>query len=108
MSDNIQLPGRLPTPGDWPCQRAPMEDPPPRLLAALYVLLRDQVQPGDMEQIMLMIRDHDAKSTFTNDHLRGYALALCTYLLDPPPKHTGQPTADDECDDPNCPACGVP
>lgn len=66
-------------PEDWPC-RTEAQDPPPRLVAALYVLMRDHVQPGDLEQVMLQVR-HEAENTvFTNPHLEGYARSLATYL----------------------------
>lgn len=59
-----------------------MLQPPPRLLAALYVLLRDHVAPGDLEQTCLLVSDHADGTIFTNPYLEGYARALCTYLLD--------------------------
>ncbi len=108
VTDAVAAPS-LPVPGDWPCQQDQMDSPPPRLLAALYLLLRDHVQPGDVEQVMLNIAREDGATVFCNVHLEGYARALCTYLLEVPPLlHIGQPTDDDKCDHPNCPACGVP
>lgn len=73
----------VPTPdeGDWPCQQDEMMSPPPRLLAALYLLMRDYVQPGDLEQVMIDVSEHGEDATFTNPHLLKYAGALCSHLL---------------------------
>lgn len=69
---------------DWPCN-TPVGDKeaerlPPRLVHALYLLLRDHVQPGDVEQIMLHVRDAQPDTIFTNEHLIGYARSLAKYL----------------------------
>lgn len=83
----------LPEAGAWPCQQSPNHTHP-RLVAAWYVLLRDHVQPGDIEQVLLNLRGTpaDAEHAFTNPHLEGLARAHVTFLLgelvevvDPPP-----------------------
>ncbi len=107
-SAELEAPG-LPASGDWPCQRSPATPAPPRLLAALYLLLRDHVKPGDLEQVMLnVVAHHDEHSVFTNHWLEHLARSYVTYLLEiPAPVHTGQPIEGDECDDDDCPLCGV-
>lgn len=77
---NMSIPARL---EDWPCRTEPA-DPPSRLVAALYLLLRDHVAAGDLEQVCLHIRDHGADVAYTNPHLSAYAGALATYLTTPP------------------------
>jgi hypothetical protein len=72
--------GSLPNEGEWPCQTEPKGDLPPRLVDALYVLLRDYVQPGDLEQLMIF-KTSTEPSEYTNKHLEGYARSLATYLL---------------------------
>lgn len=73
----------IPAPGDWPCQQEPAVDPPPRLLAFLYLLLRDGMPaPGDVEGAAINVSEHHDNADYTNDHLEGYARALCTHLLD--------------------------
>lgn len=71
----------IPDEGNWPCQQDEMESPPPRLLAALYLLMRDHVPPGDLEQVMIDVSEHGPDATFTNPHLLKYAGALCSHLL---------------------------
>lgn len=110
VTEAVRAPS-LPVRGDWPCQQDPMEDPPPRLLAALYLFLRDG-SPGDVEQKMLNVASLEP-TDFTNGYLEDYARSLCTYLLEEPPLvHSGQPVVDPAgesvCDDPHCPVCGVP
>lgn len=109
---DVQPTAQWPLDGQWPCQHAPMPNPPPRLLGALYCLMRDHVSPGDLEQVMLNVEGQVPGTRFTNPHLEWYARALCTYLLHgeciPPTRlgHTGQPTGDNACDDDHCPVCG--
>lgn len=71
-----------PSSPDWPCRSEPDADSPPRLLAFLYLVLRDGAQsPGDVEQLALNVRDHRDGATFTNPHLERYARSLSTFLL---------------------------
>lgn len=77
------MPDRLPKDGEWPCQRPPHPDPPPRLLGALYILLRDHVHPGDMEQVLINVRyEGEGDTVFTNRHLEELVRAHATYLLE--------------------------
>lgn len=70
-----------PDPGSdrWPCRTAPAGGPP-RLVAALYLLLRDEVFAGDMEGLMLHVRGATADIEYTNPHLESYARSLAAYL----------------------------
>lgn len=72
---------RLPLHGNWPCQTPVREDTPlaPRLVAALYVLMRDHIQPGDMEQVLIDVVGVKAVD-YTNPHLEGLARAHAAYL----------------------------
>lgn len=67
----------------FPCQTTPSEDAelPQRLVSALYRLLRDHVQPGELE-LACMNAASRGPISFTNPHLERYAKALATYLLD--------------------------
>lgn len=67
---------------DWPCRHEPAMALPPRLRSFLYLILRDYVQPGDVEQAALQSRDAAESTTYTNPHLVGYADSLASYLLD--------------------------
>lgn len=88
----------LPEAGAWPCQQSP-DRQHPRLVAAWYVLLRDHVQPGAVEQVLMNLRrtPADAEHEFTNPHLEGMARAHSTFLTvgvvdeapDPPPSPDG-------------------
>lgn len=71
---------QIPEPGDWPCQQDGITNPPPRLLSVLYVLLRDWVQPGDLEQTCIQVQE-DVDVDFTNAHLESYARSLIGFLL---------------------------
>lgn len=71
---------RTPTDGNWPCQTTPDTGLPPRLVAALYVLMRDHVHPGDLEQVAIHVTAHTEPAAFTNPHLEAYARALATHL----------------------------
>lgn len=71
----------VPGPGGWPCQADAMSNPPPRLVAALYEIARDYVQPGDLEQVALTVNSVADDTEFTNPHLESYARALTGYLL---------------------------
>lgn len=69
---------------DWPCRHFPgsVEPFPPRLVAFLYVLLRDGARaPGDVEQHGLNVRKADDGLIYTNPHLESYARSLAGYLL---------------------------
>lgn len=71
-----------PEPGKWPCQtRAYLA--PSRLISALYLLLRDEIHPGDLEQVLINVV-HANNDDFTNPHLEQLARSLATYLLDGP------------------------
>lgn len=74
----------LPDPGEWPCQRRPDPEVPPRLVAFIYRLLRDgPVAPGTIEQICIDLTSIDDDDTgYTNSHLERYARALATHLTD--------------------------
>jgi hypothetical protein len=71
----------IPDDGEWPCQSDGMESPPPRLVALIYRLLRDEVHPGDLEQVAIQIGEATDKTTYTNPHLEAYARSLVAYLL---------------------------
>lgn len=71
---------QIPTDGNWPCQTTPDTGLPPRLVAALYVLMRDHVHPGDLEDVAINVSSYDGDPTFTNPHLEAYARALATHL----------------------------
>lgn len=69
---------------DWPCRHFPgsVEPFPPRLVAFLYVLLRDGASaPGDVEQHGLNVRKADDGLIYTNPHLESYARSLAGFLL---------------------------
>lgn len=70
---------RIPVAGDWPCQ-ATAEDVPPRLKHALYVLLRDHVQPGLLEEVCIQVEAAAVDTVFTNKHIEGNAEALAAFL----------------------------
>jgi hypothetical protein len=75
----------VPGEGEWPCQRTPVGDAviPPRLLAFLYVLLRDgAAAPGDVEQHAINAGRSPRGTRYTNPHLEEYARALGGFLLD--------------------------
>lgn len=71
----------IPEPGEWPCQQDAMESPPPRLVAFIYDLLRDEIHPGDLEAVAITVEDSTDKTEYTNPHLKNYADALVAYLL---------------------------
>jgi hypothetical protein len=69
---------------EWPCRHPAAVDPPPRLKAFLYRLVRDGAPaPGDVEHMALTVAGSTAETTYTNEHLEAYALALITFLLTP-------------------------
>lgn len=69
----------------WPCRHLRADDPPPRLHAFLYRLLRDGApSPGDVEQHALVVADNDRRTEFTNPHLDEYARSLISFFLDEP------------------------
>lgn len=73
----------VPEQGEWPCQFEPEVLPPPRLTAALYRLLRDHVQPGDVEQVLIDVRGaHYSEIEYTNTHLRDLAFSHAGYLME--------------------------
>lgn len=70
---------------DWPCKTPTfLTGPrvPPRLVSALYVLLRDYVHPGDLEELCIQCRNAADDTEYTNPHLEHYARALSSYLTD--------------------------
>lgn len=74
-----------PPKGSWPCQTAPIVvGVHPRLIAFLYVLLRNGASaPGDVEQIAVNVQGYtkgDTEVDYTNPHLESYALSLATFL----------------------------
>lgn len=71
----------IPEPGEWPCQHDGMEHPPPRLLAFIYDLMRDEIHPGDMEAVAISVADSTEEMDYTNSHLEGYARAIIGFLL---------------------------
>lgn len=67
----------------WP-SRTPIDYDvklPERLTATLYQLLRDHVQPGDMEQVLLNVREIEAGTVYSNPHLLALAQSHAAYLL---------------------------
>lgn len=66
---------------DWPCRHPPVEGNH-RLVAFLYVMLRDTEAPGDIEQRCLNLLGNPSKSAWglTNPHLEAYAKALAGFL----------------------------
>lgn len=76
------LHGSLPQPGEWPCQHRPAIKPA-RLVAFLYVLLRDGAQsPGDVEQHAINAGRTPELVVYTNPHIQAYAEAVAGYLLE--------------------------
>lgn len=75
------MPTNVPAQGEWPCQHQPPEQPPPRLIDFLYLLVRD-LSPADIEQMALQVRHATPETSFTNRHLAAYARSLAGYLLD--------------------------
>jgi hypothetical protein len=74
---------RVPEPGQWPCQHAPVPRVPPRLVAFLYVLLRDgAAAPGDVENHAINAGRSPEGTVYTNPHLESYAHSLGGFLLD--------------------------
>jgi hypothetical protein len=73
-----------PADGEWPCQHDPVtERTPPRLLAFLYVLLRDgAAAPGDVEQHAINAGRSPRGTRYTNPHLETYAHSLAGFLLE--------------------------
>lgn len=69
---------------EWPCRHPAAVDPPPRLKAFLFRLLRDGAPaPGDVEHMALVVAQSGPDTEYTNEHLEAYALSLITYLLTP-------------------------
>lgn len=67
----------------WPCRHLRADDPPPRLHAFLYRILRDgAASPGDVEQHALVVADNGTDTQFTNGHLDEYARSLISFFLD--------------------------
>lgn len=73
--------GFVPADGEWPCQFEPSRLPPPRLTTALYLLLRDHIQPGALEQVLIEVRSADHAIDFTNKHLHDLAFSHAGYLM---------------------------
>lgn len=71
-----------PAEGQWPCQHRPAIRPI-RLVAFLYVLLRDGASaPGDVEQHAINAGRSPEGTVFTNPHVQAYAESLAGYLLE--------------------------
>lgn len=71
---------------DWPCRTGAMGTLPGRLVTALYLLARDHVQPGDLEQALLQSAPYnDVRCAFTNPHLHQLARSHAQFLLEPGP-----------------------
>lgn len=70
-----------PDSSEWPC-KTPSRPAPPRLISALYVLMRDYVHPGDLEEVCIHAHDATTDVKYTNPHLESYARSLATYLTD--------------------------
>jgi hypothetical protein len=77
----------LPRQGEWPCQRPPLSaaDAPPRLVSFLYLLLRDHLGAGVVEETLLKIRRDDEDMHYTNTYLEGLARSHAQYLLEVSP-----------------------
>lgn len=72
------------TPG-WPCQTPERaEKTPERLVALLYVLTRDYIAPGDLEQVLLNLAAYDVgeRGVYTNAHLEGLARAHASFIME--------------------------
>lgn len=65
----------------FPCQATPMADPPPALLRLLYHLLRDELEVGAVEALLLDARKATTEDQYSNPHLEGLARAYCTTLV---------------------------
>ena len=65
---------------EYPCQAEPMKDPPPRLMAFLYLLARDKLSTGEVEALMIAAERSDTTKC-CNPHLESLARAYCTVLV---------------------------
>lgn len=74
-----------PTQGEWPCQRPALQDEAPRLVSLLYLLVRDELPAGRLEEMLIQIRRDDEEVGYTNLHLEGLARAHARYLLEVSP-----------------------
>lgn len=76
-----------PQDGEWPCQHPGVGAPAvaQRLVAALYRLMRDEIQPGRMESVLIDVAPYGPQSSTlfsaTNEHLLSLAQAHTAYLL---------------------------
>lgn len=83
----------LPMTGEWPCQKIPRRDLPPKLVAFFYRLLRDgATTASDIEGMAIQAGRHTEDPDYTNCHLELYARALVTHLLPEEPSQEGVPT----------------
>lgn len=64
-----------------PCQQPPMDDAPPRLLRLIYKLLRDEMEAGGVEQMLVDDQSASAGDEYCNPHLEALARAYCTHLV---------------------------
>ena len=73
----------LPADGEWPCQHDHRGPHKPKLVAFLYVLLRDgAAAPGDVEQHAINAGRSPGETSYTNPHLERYAHSLAGFLLE--------------------------
>lgn len=89
MTNFVDKERRIPAAGEWPCQTERPQYVPQRLKHALYVLLRDHVQPGLLEEVAIQVADATTRTTFTNEYLEGNAESLAAFLLWEPETETG-------------------
>ena len=62
-----------------PCQTHSDGSESDRLVAFIYLMLRDHVHPGDAEHVAMQLVEAGPYE-FTNAHLEGYARSLASYL----------------------------
>lgn len=72
-----------PPPGspDWPCRTQEVPNLPPRLVGTLYVLMRQHLTTGALEEVLLQCESKSENTQYTNPHLEALARAHATYLL---------------------------
>lgn len=50
------------------------------LVSLLYSLLRDYVQPGDLEGVVMDIEKHGSDTVYSNGYLANYAISIVKRL----------------------------